>query len=91
MWFSVHFDIFVVQRSIYKFYLMDQSHEHSNRYYKLVVVAYQICMTISTDYIALYMLAAPDFLTFINEFVSVQNPRNSSQRIYISSRTTLCH
>ena len=38
MWFSVHSDIFVVQRSIYKFYLMDQ--------YKLVVVAYQICMTI---------------------------------------------
>ena len=91
MWFSVHFDIFVVQRSIDKFYLMDQSHEHSNRYYKVVVVAYQICMTISTDYIALYMLAAPDFLTFINEFESVQNPRNSSQRISISSRTTLCH
>ena len=31
MWFSVHSDIFVVQRSIYKFYLMDQSHEHSYR------------------------------------------------------------
>ena len=31
MWFSVHSDIFVVQRSIYNFYLMDQSHEHSNR------------------------------------------------------------
>ena len=31
MWFSVHSDIFVVQRSIYKFYLMDQSDEHSNQ------------------------------------------------------------
>ena len=31
MWFSVHSDISVVQRSIYKFYLMDQSHEHSYR------------------------------------------------------------
>ena len=31
MCFSVHSDIFVVQRSIYEFYLMDQSHEHSNR------------------------------------------------------------
>ena len=31
MWFSVHFDIFVVQRSIHQFYLMDQSHEHINR------------------------------------------------------------
>ena len=31
MWSSVHSDIFVVQRSIYKFYLMDQSHEHSYR------------------------------------------------------------
>ena len=31
MWFSVLFDIFVVQRSIFIFYLMDQSHEHSNR------------------------------------------------------------
>ena len=31
MWFSVHSDISVVQRSIYIFYLMDQSHEHSNR------------------------------------------------------------
>ena len=27
---------------------------------------------------ALYMLAAPDFLTFINEFESLQNHRNSS-------------
>ena len=31
-----------------------------------------------TDSIALYMLAAPDFLTFINEFESVQNHQNSS-------------
>ena len=31
MWFTVHPDIFVVQRSIYTFYLMDQSHENSNR------------------------------------------------------------
>ena len=31
MWFSVHSDIFVVQGSIYKLYLMDQSHGHSNR------------------------------------------------------------
>ena len=31
-----------------------------------------------TDAIALYMLAAPDFLTFIIEFESVQNHRNSS-------------
>ena len=46
MWFPVHSDIFVAQRYIYKLYLMDQSHEHSNRYYKLVVFAYQICMTI---------------------------------------------
>ena len=28
--------------------------------------------------LALYMLAAPDFLTFIKEFESVQNHRNSS-------------
>ena len=31
-----------------------------------------------TDSIALYMLAAPDLLTFINEFESVQNHRNPS-------------
>ena len=31
MWFSVHSDIFVVQRSFYNFYLMDHSDEHSNR------------------------------------------------------------
>ena len=31
MWFSVHSDIFVVQWSIWKFYLIDQSHEHSKR------------------------------------------------------------
>ena len=31
-----------------------------------------------TDSIVLYMLAAPDFLTFINEFESVKNHRNSS-------------
>ena len=30
-----------------------------------------------TDSIALYTLAAPDFLTFINEFESVQNHRDS--------------
>ena len=47
--------------------------------YKLVVVVYQICGPINddTDYIALYMLAAPDSVIFINEFESVQNHRNS--------------
>ena len=46
MCFFAHSDIFVVQRFIYKLYLMDLSHEHINRLYKLVVVAYQICMMI---------------------------------------------
>ena len=50
----------------------------------------------NTDSIALYMLAAPDFLT-LNVYKTIATHRNSSQliataqRISISSRTTLCH
>ena len=56
---------------------MDQSHEHSNWWLQ----AGGGCLSDlydDTDSIALYMLAAPDFLTFIIELESAQNHRASS-------------
>ena len=54
MWFSVHSGISVVQRSIYKFIVFDGQGavprislmNTAISSYKLVAVAYQICMTI---------------------------------------------
>ena len=46
--------------------------------YKLVVVAYQICMTILILLHCTYLIAAPDYLTLVIEFESVQNHHNSS-------------
>ena len=46
--------------------------------YRLVVVAYQICMTILIISHFTYMLLAPDSMIFINELESVQNDFNSS-------------
>ena len=72
-WFS---DIFVVQRSIYNFFF-DGSVSWTQQ---SVVQAGGGCLSDlydDTDSIALYMLAVPDFLTFINEFESVQNHLNS--------------
>ena len=80
MWFSVHrpTGIFVVQRSIYTFYLVakDQSHENSNR--QLQVGGGGLSdLYDDTDSNAFYMLAEPDSVIFNNEFESVQNYRNS--------------
>ena len=51
--------------------------------YKLVVVAYQICIYDDTDSIALYMLAAPDSVIFLNELESVLKTMVTHQ-IYIT-------
>ena len=71
----------------------DRSHEHSNRQLQAGGGSLSDLYD-DTDSSALYILAAPDSVIFINEFESVQNHRKSSnvhhKRISISSRTTLC-
>ena len=54
-----------------------QSREHSNRQLQAGDGGLSDLYD-DTDSIALYMLAAPDSVIFINEFESVQNQRNSS-------------
>ena len=66
MWLSVHYVIFVVQRSSHKFSLMtmDQSHEHITRQLQARGGGLSDLYD-DTDSIALYILAAPDSVIFI--------------------------
>ena len=71
---SVHPGIFVVQRSIQKFYLKakDQSREHNKRQLQAGGVGLSDLYD-DTDSIAFNMLVAPDSVIFINEYESVHN------------------